>query len=80
MDNHGVRGGNTVTRLEKQMEKRVEQLLIRPVEAAAMLSISKSKIYELLADGRVRSVRIGGCLRIPRAALERLAEAGDEAS
>jgi excisionase family DNA binding protein len=51
------------------VEKR---LFFRPVEAAAALGISKSKIYELIAHGEIPSVRIGGILRVPAAALERL--------
>ena len=48
----------------------MDKLLLTPVEAAAALSISRSKFYELLAAGRVGSVRIGGCRRIPVAALQ----------
>jgi excisionase family DNA binding protein len=47
----------------------MDKLLLTPVEAASALSISRSKFYELLAAGRVRSVRIDGCRRIPVAAL-----------
>jgi excisionase family DNA binding protein len=50
-----------------------KRLLIRPLEAAAMLSVSRSKIYELLAKNLIPSVRVGGLIRVPRAALERLA-------
>ena len=39
-------------------------------EAAAALAISRSKLYELLAVGLVRSVRIDGSRRIPVEALE----------
>ncbi len=38
--------------------------------AAAVLAISRSKLYELLAAGAVRSVRIDGSRRVPVAALE----------
>jgi excisionase family DNA binding protein len=49
-------------------------MFLRPIEVAKALSISKSKIYELIARNEIPSVRIGGgCLRIPRAAIERLA-------
>jgi excisionase family DNA binding protein len=50
------------------------RLLVRPVEAAAMLSISRSSIYELLAAGEIESVRVGRMVRIPVAALKRIAE------
>nr|WP_239067878.1 helix-turn-helix domain-containing protein [Actinomadura bangladeshensis] len=34
-------------------------------EAAEALAISRSKLYELLASGALRSVRIDGSRRIP---------------
>ena len=45
------------------------KLLLTPEEAAETLSISRSKLYELLAAGDVESVRIGGSRRIPVDAL-----------
>jgi excisionase family DNA binding protein len=48
----------------------MEKLLLKPEEAAAVLGIGRSKMYELLAAGLVESVRIGSCRRVPRAALE----------
>jgi len=42
----------------------MDKLLMSPKEAAEMLSICRSKLYELLADGKLSSVRIDGCRRI----------------
>jgi excisionase family DNA binding protein len=42
----------------------MDKLLMNPKEAAEMLSISRSKLYELLAAGTLPSVRIDGCRRI----------------
>ena len=47
----------------------VEKLLSSPTEAAAHLSLGRSKIYELMRLGELRSVKIGGSRRITRAAL-----------
>ena len=47
----------------------MEKLLLSPTEAAAHLSVGRSKIYELIRLGQVRSVKVGGCRRIPRSAL-----------
>ncbi len=47
----------------------MEKLLLSPSEAAEALSIGRSKLYELLADGQLESVRIGACRRIPLAAV-----------
>lgn len=45
------------------------KLLLTVPEAAKALAISRSKLYELLASGAVRSVRIDGSRRIPLNAL-----------
>jgi excisionase family DNA binding protein len=47
----------------------VSKLLLTVPEAAKALSISRSKLYELLASGAVRSIRIDGSRRIPLNAL-----------
>ena len=49
----------------------MEKLLLRPVEAAEAIGISRSKIYELLASGELPSVRIGASVRVPVEALDR---------
>ncbi|MFF4242299.1 helix-turn-helix domain-containing protein [Actinomadura geliboluensis] len=45
------------------------KLLLTVPEAAKALAISRSKLYELLASGALRSVRIDGSRRIPLNAL-----------
>jgi len=46
------------------------RLLLTVPEAARVLAISRSKLYELLASGAVRSLRIDGSRRIPVSALD----------
>ena len=66
--------------------ERIEPLFLRPVEAARLLGVSRTRIYEMLNTGSIPAVRLEGrTWRIPRAALERLAQdamnantAGDE--
>jgi excisionase family DNA binding protein len=41
------------------------KLLLTVPEAAAALGISRSKLYQLIATGTVRSVRIDGSRRVP---------------
>jgi excisionase family DNA binding protein len=48
----------------------VTRLLLTVPEAAEALAISRSKLYELIAAGLVRSVRIDGSRRVPVEALE----------
>jgi excisionase family DNA binding protein len=43
----------------------MEQLLLRPGEAAEAMGISRSKVYELLASGELPSIRVGKSVRIP---------------
>jgi len=47
----------------------VNKLLLRPEEAAEVLSIGRSKVYELMGTGVLVSVRIGTSRRIPVDAL-----------
>jgi|APSaa5957512535_1039671.scaffolds.fasta_scaffold44439_1 excisionase family DNA binding protein len=46
-----------------------EKLLLTVEEAALQLSLSRSTVYELLANGEIRSLKIGRCRRIPQNAL-----------
>ncbi len=47
----------------------VRKLLCTPAEAAAVLSISRTKVYELMGTGALAFVRIGTARRVPAAAL-----------
>ena len=53
----------------------MDTLLLRVPEAAAQLGISRAKLYELIADGSIRSVRVGGCRRIRASDLHDFVEA-----
>ena len=46
-----------------------QRLLYSVVEAAEVLSLSRSKVYELLAANTLQSVKIGRSRRIPHSAL-----------
>lgn len=50
------------------------RLLLTPEAAASRLSCGRSTVYELIAAGRLESIRIGRSRRIPVAALERFIE------
>ncbi len=49
----------------------MDKVLLTPVEAAKALGIGRSKLYELLQSGRLPSVRIGACRRIPAISIHR---------
>jgi excisionase family DNA binding protein len=44
--------------------------LIRVEEAAKLLDIGRSAVYDLIRSGRLRSVKIGRSRRIPREAVD----------
>ncbi len=47
-------------------------LVLTVEEAAKALKIGRSAMYEAIAKGQVRSIKIGRKIRIPRAALAQL--------
>ena len=47
----------------------MEKLLLTPSEAAEALSISRSKLYELIGQDRLSTVQIGTSRRVPAQAL-----------
>jgi excisionase family DNA binding protein len=52
----------------------VDKLLLTPTEAAQLLSISRSKLYELIGQGRLTSVRIDASRRVSAKALVEFVE------
>ena len=55
----------------------MEQLLIDVTSAAAALGIGRTKVYELLAAGKLRKVKIGRRSLIPVGALQELVDSLD---
>jgi excisionase family DNA binding protein len=45
-------------------------LLLTVREAAALLAVGRTTLYELIADGQLGTVHIGRAVRVPRAELE----------
>jgi excisionase family DNA binding protein len=48
---------------------RKEPMLLTLKETAVLLRLGRSKLYELMAAGKLRSVKIGGSRRISATAL-----------
>jgi excisionase family DNA binding protein len=48
-----------------------ERLLLRPMETAELIGISRTRVYQLISSGEIPSIRIGGSVRVP---LDRLRE------
>lgn len=47
-----------------------EPLLLRAEEVANLLGLGRTKIFQMLAAGELPALRIGRCVRVPRADLE----------
>jgi excisionase family DNA binding protein len=53
------------------MEGQEAPLLLRAEEAARLLSISRSRVYDLIKDGTIPSIKLPGLsVRVPRGELE----------
>ena len=50
----------------------VERATLSVVEAARIMGVSKNVAYEAARRGEIPSIRLGGRILVPRAALERL--------
>ena len=44
-------------------------MLVRPEDAARVLGVGRTKVYELIRSGALRSVRVGALRRVPVTAL-----------
>lgn len=55
--------------MQQSEQPSIEPLLVRVEEAARILSLSRSTIYEMLDSGELPSVRRGSARRIPLAAV-----------
>jgi len=52
----------------------IQPLVLSPAQAAQALGLSRAAVYNLMARGELRSVKLGGSRRIPVSELERLIE------
>ncbi len=52
----------------------MEKILLKPAEAAEVLAIGRTRIYEMLAAGQLPSIRIGRSIRVPVDALRQWVE------
>ena len=52
----------------------METLLYKPTDCQALLSLGRSKIYELIASKQLRTIRVGRSIRVPASALKEYVE------
>lgn len=53
-----------------ELQNDLQPRLLRVEDAAALLGLSRSVVYELIGSGRLESVTVGRSRRIPVAALD----------
>ena len=58
----------------------VDKIGYRVSEVVAATGLNRSRVYELMAEGRLAYRQIGGVRVIPRSAIEALIEGGSEAA
>ena len=58
----------------------MEQLLFTAEDAAEVLAVGRTTVYELMRTQRLETVRIGRCRRIPATALRSYVESLTEAA
>jgi excisionase family DNA binding protein len=60
----------------QSMRKResAERILLRVTEAADLVGLSRSTIYNLVTSGQLDTVRVGRTIRVPVSALEKWVE------
>ena len=54
------------------MQGLVEKRAFRISEAVYAYGVGRSKIYDLIKDGTLKTVKVGGCTLIPRTELDAL--------
>lgn len=65
---------------ENPYRRRDRSLLCTVDEAAALLSVGRTSVYQLMSSGRLRSVKVGSRRLVPRSALEAFVDELLEAS
>lgn len=64
-----------MTKPESVISHRPAPLLVTVAEAADLLGIGRSKLYELISAGTIRTVCIGRARRVPVASLDEFIDA-----
>ena len=55
--------------MAESIEGGIPVLLVCPEDAARVLGVGRTKVYELMGSGALRSVRLDGLRRVPVTAL-----------
>ena len=55
-------------------QRTVEPICVRVNDAARMIGVGRTKLYELISSGELETIKIGKATRITTASLHRLVE------
>ena len=55
-------------------QRTVEPICVRGNDAARMIGVGRTKLYELISSGELETIKIGKATRITTASLHRLVE------
>lgn len=66
----GTPDGAEAPAAPKEPREAANRLLLRVEEVAELLDVGRTRVYELIRSGALKSVKIGGSRRIPVAAVE----------
>lgn len=69
----------TASPIETPDQEQAERLAFKPADAATALGISRARVFELMREGSLKSVRYGRTRLIPRKAIDSFLEV-DEAA
>jgi excisionase family DNA binding protein len=72
---HHVSGKAKALALEPDAPDEATPLLLTPKQTADVLAVGRTTVYGLLTEGKLPSVQIGSCRRIPYAAVRSYVEA-----
>ena len=53
----------------------MDPILLKPAEVARLLGIGRSKVYELIGNRTLKSIRLGKCVRVPAESLHEWVQA-----
>lgn len=71
---------NAMTLARVDRSAQLERMLLSPEEAAEVLGVGRAKVYDLMSEGRLASIKLGRCRRIPMASIRRLVEPSQESA
>ncbi len=68
---------NTATMVRKESDS-LERRGYSPAEAARIVGCGRTKVYDLIKEGRIRPVKIGTRTIIPKSEIDRLLNGTDD--